>query len=329
MFVRASTKKFAMLYPDLGRLSLAPTGAPKARAPGVAFPDLKLDNEEFVEKMKHKRFSAIKSVQQLEAFADRLMSIMRTSSSLSLKSEAENLLGDVESEIVKRFAEKAAAYTASDRVQTLLRVDAVVVTDYAHVIDQIKHTLRILNGLGTLKTAEGYVLVQADGHVASSSSDEHVPASEVDQQVMDAMADFKAKLKSVAEDWYYKLDTEANQWNAQLESLAESAETLKEVSAAITRLRQMYKEEDLLTERLHRAFDAKQDAQGKCCSSDALEVSHEDGVKALESAHNARLEAMLEVSVELELKMKYPAPSDSDDEEERIAVFQQRARQKK
>lgn len=318
-----------MFCPDLGRLSLAPTGAPKARAPGVAFPELKLDDEDFVEKMKHKRFPAIQSLQPLEAFADRLMSIVRTPNSSTLKVEAKKLLDELEGELVKRFAGQAAAYTASDRVQTLLRVDAVVVTDYARVIDQIEHTLRILNGLGALKTAEGYVLVGAEGYVEPSSLADVVPASDVDQQVVEAMADFEATLVRVAKDWYRKLDTEANQWNAQLESLVESAETREELNAAITRLNQLYEEEAPLTERLRRAFDAKHDALLQCCSRDALEVLHADGVKALQNAHEARVEALLEASVELEDKMQYPAPSDSDDEDKRIAAFQGRARKQR
>lgn len=313
-------------HPDLSRLSLAPTGAPKARAPGVAFPDLKLDDESFVERMKHKRFSAIKSLEPIEAFVDRLMSIVRTPNSSTLKVEAKNLLDELEREIVKRIAEQAAAYTASDRVQTLLRVNAVVVTDYARVVDQIKHTLRILNGLGALKAAKGHVLVEAEGYVAPSSWAEQVPASDVDQQVMEVMADFEATLVRVAEDWYRELDTEANQWNAQLESLVESAETREELNAAFTLLNQLYEEEAPLTERLRRAFDAKQDALLQCCSSDALEVSHADGVDALQNAHEARVEALLKASVELEDKMQYPAPSDSDDEDAHIVVFQERAR---
>lgn len=306
------------MHPDLSRLSLAPTGA------GQASKIQKTDQEIFNE-IARLVIRQMQNLDTMERRVDQLLSIMLTSP--GLRDAADAKVGELERRMIVKFTQDPASFTKRDRTRNLLETDPVA--NHALVVYQIKHTLRVLEGLGATKMAQGEILVEVLPQGAQSSipmAHLHSPAPSVDQRVVELAAEFEDKLLTVTADWYRDADARAAGWEAQLEYEVRQAEEPKEVQAAVELWKALREEEELLTEELRRAYKAKNAAIVDHCGCDALDVATADGLEHIESAHNARCAALEEAGEELEAKMQ---EVDSDDEVGQIEYYQQKARDRR
>ena len=274
------------LTPDLSRLSLAPTGAGESAATSRS--DAQILQE--IEKLNIKQ---MQSLENMELRVDQLLSIMVTSP--IKRKTAKTYLLELEKRMSFTLKDDAARFTERDRIRRLLenREWGEPITNHALVAAQIKHTLRVLEGLGAVPTVQGEALLEAEKPHAPPpgwiKEAERVSLPTVDDRVSPLMAELEQKLADVTAAWRIYANDRALDWEMQLVYEVRTASTPEELQAAFELWKKLRREEGSLTEELRLAYE---------------DVAVEGVVPHVESAHVARDEALGEAFVELEEKMR-------------------------
>ena len=275
-----------MFCPDLSRLSLAPTGAGESAATPRS--DAQILQE--IEKLNIKQ---MQSLENMELRVDQLLSIMVTS---PIKRKiAKTKLLELEKRMSLILKNDAARFTERDRIRRLLedREWDEPIANHALVAAQIKHTLRVLKGLGAVPTVQGEALLEASKPHAPPSrwitDADDVSEPTVDDRVSPLMAVLEQKLADVTASWRIYANDRALDWEVQLVYGVGTASTPEELQKAFELWKELRKEEGSLTEELRLAYE---------------DVAVEGVVPHVESAHVARDEALGKAFVELEEKMR-------------------------
>lgn len=276
-----------MVHPDLSRLSLAPTGAGQSA-------QSQRSNAQLLDEIENLTINLMQNLDTMERRVDQLLSIMLTSSP-GLRLRAEGKVGELEARIIAKLRQDPAQYTERDRIRKLLEDDewGEPITNHAQVVAQIKHTLRVLKGLGAVPTVQGEVLVEASRPYAPqpdpNTTEPPNSLPNVDDRVSPLMAQFEQKLAIVTAAWRLYADERVADWEMQLAVGVRRAATPEELQAAFALWKEMNRAEAPLTEEVRRAYS---------------DVAVAGVVPHVESEHDARRKALDEAFVELEHKMR-------------------------